>query len=190
MLLASEVHSGMILKDGDLLFQVIESEHHKGTAKMSGFIHMKLKNLKTGTFTERRYKPEDKMEDVELEQQTLEFLYDSDNTYYFMNPQNYEQYPIPKEKLGKVVNYPLSKIKISVGFFEGKPLQVLVPHAIELQVTTTVAPGHHEQDNTFKSATLENGMEVLVPQFVKQGEMVKIDIETGKYLDRVKTMKK
>ena len=104
-----------------------------------------------------------------------------------MNPNTFEQYSIPGGKLGKAIHYPLTEIKITVGFYEGQLVQVILPTLVEMEIITTVETIHHEQDNTFKSAKLNNGMEILVPQFIKQGERVNVEIESGKYHDRVKS---
>ena len=187
MVLASQLRPGIVLRFGEELFKVIESTYHVGQGKMPGSVHAKLKSVLKGTFKELRWRPEERLEDVELVRQEMEYLYSDADSASFMNPVTYDQVAIPLEAIGPAHKFLKTEMMIPVEFFGGTPINVVFPPAVEVRIDTTAEPVHQQQDNTYKYATLENGMEVMVPQFIRPGEVVRIDIVTGKYLDRVRT---
>jgi elongation factor P len=187
MINASQLRPGMVLKIGDDLLKVIESDYHLGQGKMPGSVHTKVRHVHKGTFKELRFRPEDRLEDVTLEKQDMEFLYSDADSAVFMNPTTYDQISIPLEAIGAAEKYLKPEMKVPVEFFEGEPVSIVFPSIVEVKVTTTAQPVHQQQDNTYKYATLENGLEVLVPQFIRPGETVRIEVATGKYVDRVRT---
>jgi len=186
MILSTDLKAGVILRLEGELFKVISSEYHVGGGKMGGTTHAKLRNLQRGTNIERRFRPNEKLENVEMDRATMEFIYQDGDDFYFMNPESFEQTPIPSQIIGNAAKFLKPEMAMPVEIFEGRPLNVVFPEAVELQVTSTAQPIHAQQDHTMKPASLENGMEILVPQFIKEGETVRVEIETGKYLERVR----
>src|SRR6059036_3527843 len=156
MVLASQLRPGMILKVGDDVLKVVESTYHVGQGKMPGSVHAKLRHFRKGAFKELRWRPEEKLEDTSLEKQEMEFLYSDADSATFMNPTTFEQ------------------------------VSIIFPEIVEVKVESTAQPVHQQQDNTYKHATLENGLEVMVPQFIKPGEVVRIEVAGGKYVDRTR----
>jgi elongation factor P len=77
-------------------------------------------------------------------------------------------------------------VKVPVEFYEGQPVSIVFPEIVEVKIQTTAQPVHQQQDNTYKSATLENGTELMVPQFIKPGETIRVEVTTAKYVDRVR----
>jgi len=187
MVVASQLRPGTVLKVGNDLLKVIESTYHVGQGKMPGSVHAKLRHVLKGTFKELRWRPEERLEDVQLEKQEMEFLYSDADSATFMNPTTFDQVSIPREAIGAADRFLKPEMKVPVEFFEGQPVSIVFPEIAEVKVETTAPPVHQQQDNTFKYATLENGLEVMVPQFIKQGEIVRIEVATGKYVDRVRT---
>jgi len=187
MIVASQLRPGAVLKIGEELFKVEESVFHVGQGKMPGSVHAKLKNVAKGSFKELRWRPEERLEDVLLEKQEMEFLYSDADTATFMNPVTYEQVSIPLETIGPAQKFLKPEMLIPVELYEGTPINIVFPPVVEIRVETTAQPVHQQQDNTYKYATLENGLEVMVPQFIRPGEIVRIDVATGKYVDRVRT---
>ena len=187
MIIASQLRPGTVLKVGGDLLKVIESDYHLGQGKMPGSVHAKARHVLKGTFKELRFRPEDRLEDVTLEKQDMEFLYSDADSAVFMNPTTYDQISIPLEAIGAAEKFLKPEMKVPVEFHEGEPVSIVFPAMAEVKVTTTAQPIHQQQDNTYKSATLENGLEMLVPHFIRPGEIVRIEVATGKYVDRVRT---
>ncbi len=187
MIIASQLRPGMVLKTGNDLLKVIESSYHVGQGKMPGSVHAKVRHMLKGTFKELRFRPEDRLEDVALEKHDMEFLYSDGDAAVFMNPTTFDQVSIPREAIGTAEKFLKPEMKVPVEFCEGQPISIVFPPIVEVKVTTTAEPVHQQQDNTYKYATLENGVEVMVPQFIRPGEIVRIEVATGKYVDRVRT---
>lgn len=186
MILGGELKEAIVLRLEGNLFKVLSAEYHAGGGKMGGVVHARLRNVVTGTLWEHRFRPDEKIDTVELDRLNLEFLYQDGDDFIFMNPENFEQLPVSKHVIGPAERFLKPEMQIPVEFFEGRPVNLIFPSSVELQVTTTAQPVHSQQDNVLKSATLENGMEILVPQFIKSGEFIRVETETGKYLERVR----
>lgn len=187
MLIASQLRSGAVLKIADEIFKVLESSYHIGQGKMPGSVHAKLQNVLKGTFKELRFRPEEKLEDVQLVKQQMEYLYSDTDSATFMHPTTFEQYSLPLESIGAAQNFLKPGNEIPVEFFEGQPVSVALPAIMDVKVESTSEPVHQQQDNTYKSAVLENGMEIMVPQFIRRGETIRVEVATGKYLERVRS---
>ena len=187
MIIASQLRPGTVLKFGDDLLKVVESTFHIGQGKMPGSVHAKLRNIRKGTFKELRWRPEERLEDAQLEKQEMEYLYSDADSVTFMNPTTFDQVSVPLESIGAAEKYLKPEMSVPVEFYDGQPVSIVFPAIVEAKVETTAPPAHQQQDSTFKYATLENGVETMVPQFIKPGEIVRIEVATGKYVDRVRT---
>jgi elongation factor P len=186
MVNASDLRTGMVIKIGDEPFSVVEAAYHIGQGKMPGSVHAKLRDVLKGTAKELRFRPEERLEETALEKREMEYLYSDADFATFMDPQNFEQVSIPLETIGPGRTFLKTEMTVPVEFYNGQPVSVLLPQTVELAVETTVPPVHQQQDNVFKSATLENGMEVMVPQFIAPGEVVRVEVATGKYVERLR----
>ena len=186
MVLASQLRPGMILKVGDDLLKVVESTYHVGQGKMPGSVHAKLRDVRKGTFKELRWRPEEKLDDTNLEKLEMEFLYSDADSATFMNPVTFDQVSIPLEAIGAATRFLKPEMAVPVEFYQGEPVSIILPEIVEVKVESTGQPVHQQQDNTYKHATLENGIEVMVPQFIKPGEVVRIEVAGGKYVDRAR----
>jgi elongation factor P len=152
-----------------------------------GMVQTKLRNLRSGTQMENRFRSEDKVERVTFEQHEMEFLYEADGQYHFMNTENYEQTTLNSEELGDTIKYLTPNSRAQVEFYEGKPMGVSLPNTVELKVTQTdPALKGATVTNVLKPATVETGAIVQVPGFVAIGDTIRVDTETGGYLSRVK----
>jgi elongation factor P len=182
---ADEVWEGAILRIDGRLHKVM-TVGFGGTAKAGRVVHLKLRDLTTRTDSERTLSGSEMVEDVHLDKCSMTYLYNDGENFYFMNTETYEQLPISKEVVGPIAPYLKENTEIQVEFYEGEPVNILFPKTIELKVISA-PPGIHVSDSTtFKEVTLENEVKILVPQFISEGDVVKIEVETGKYLDRVK----
>jgi elongation factor P len=187
MIIASQLRPGAVLKLGEDLLKVVESTFHVGQGKLPGSVHAKLRNIRKGTFKELRWRPEERLEDVPLEKRDMEFLYSDADSVTFMDPTTFDQVFVPLESIGAAEKYLKPEMRVPVEFYGGEPVSIVFPIMVEVKVETTAPAAHQQQDSTFKYATLENGVETMVPQFIKPGEIVRVEVATGKYVDRVRT---
>ena len=134
---------------------------------------------------EHRFSSEDKVERVALDEHEMEYLYDDGEYYYFMNTENYEQMHLTKDMLGDGVLYLIPQLKVTVEFYEGKPISVELPPSVEMTVVET-EPGLKGStvSNVTKPAKMDTGLVVQVPGFVNPGERIRISTSGGTYLER------
>jgi len=180
----------MVIRFEGQVYKVLEVESKAGAAKMGGVVKATLSHLHSGRMLDQHMRPQERLEDLELERHNMEFLYSGDNGLTFMNPVTFEQVEIAREMLGPAEKFLQPEMELPVEFFEGKPVSVVLPQIVEVKVETTTPPIHAQQDSAFKEATLENGLEIRVPLFIAPGETVRVEVRTGKYLDRVRADKK
>jgi len=186
MVIASQLRAGMAIRYQGQDYKVVAAEYHPGQGQMGGATHARLQNLDTGTFWEHSFRADLKLEEIYVEKQTLEFLYAGGDQCCFMNPETYEQTEIAREMVGRQAGFLEPGMKVTVEFVGGRPVGVLFPGVLEVKIAETAPPIHQQQDNTFKPAKLGNGVEVMVPQFIKTGDAIRLDFATMKYMDRVK----
>jgi elongation factor P len=183
---AQELKEGQaILLNGEL-HKVLSIEHHSGTAKFSGIVRATLRHLATGKEREIRWNLDDRIDDALLERVKMQFLYADEDFVFFMHPQTYEQVSLPRPALQKALPFIKEGDTIQVECHDGKPVAVDLPKSIPMTVTSCGSGIRGQGENTMKDATLENGMTILVPQFIHAGDTVLVEVETGKYLDRVR----
>jgi elongation factor P len=180
----------MAVRHEGQIYKVMAAEYHPGQGKMGGVAHVRLKNLSTGTLWEHSFRSDLKLEDLEVEKQSMDFLYSDDDHCYFMNPDSFEQVEIARSVIGEQARFLKPEMRVPVEFVEGQPVSVTFPDIVEVEVADTAPPVHAQQDSTWKTAELENGVEVMVPQFVKVGDRIRLDMATLKYLERARTDKK
>jgi elongation factor P len=134
---------------------------------------------------EHRFSSEDKVEKALLEQHEMEYLYDDGEYYYFMNTETYEQMHLMKDLLGDAVNYLIPQLKVSVEFYEGKPISVEMPPTVDMLVVET-EPGMRGAtvSNVTKPAKMETGLVVQVPSFITEGEKIRVNTAEGTYQER------
>lgn len=160
---------------------------HVKPGKGGAFVRTTLKSLLTGHVIERTFRSGEKVDKPDLEERTMQYLYQSEDQFYFMDTESYEQLFITEDQLGESRNYLQENVDVTVLFHNGKPIGVEVPIFVELQVTNT-EPGlkGDTASGATKPATLETGMTVQVPLFVNEGDVLKIDTRTGKYIERAR----
>jgi len=186
MINASQLRAGMAITYEGQDYKVVAAEYHPGQGKMGGATHARLRNLATGTFWEHSFRSDLKLEELPVERRTMEFLYRDGEQYWFMNPESYEQIEISSAVIGPHAGFLEPDMKLNIEFVEKQPVGVLFPEMLEVRIADTASP-MHSSDNTLKPATLENGSEIMVPQFVKTGDVIRLDLHSMKYMDRVKT---
>ncbi len=184
MINASAVRNGMIVKVDNELYMVTKFQLVT-PGRRQAFVKVKLKGLLNGRSTEKTFKSEDSVDDVYVERKPMQYLYNHSDEYIFMNTENYEQISLSKDHLEGSEIYLKEGITVEMQFFEGQPLNIILPTFIELKITNT-EPGvkGDSVNNVMKAAELETGLTVQVPLFVGQDEIIKVDTRTGEYAGR------
>lgn len=183
----SELRPRMTVRVEGSLCRVVSAEYHGGQGKMGGVMHTKLHDLKTGKERERRFRADETIDEVQPERKSLQFLYTEGTTSTFMNPESFEQLAIDNERLGKAASWLTEGMVVPVEFMEDEPLAIDFPGIAEAQVAQTAPPYHSPgTDNVWKAARLENGVSVMVPPFIDVGESIRVDVESGRYVERAK----
>ncbi len=161
---------------------------HRAPGKGPAFVRVLLRNLRTGASFQHRFNSGETVQRATFDQQEMEFLYQDGSHYYFMNTENFEQFPIGEEQLGDFKNYLREGTKAQVEFFEGKPIAVEMPSYVELKVTETEPElKGATASRSPKPATLETGVVIQVPPFIRPGDRVRVDPSQGRYLERVRS---
>jgi elongation factor P len=190
MIAASEVKAGMAIRIEGQIYKVLAAEFKAGAGQAGGVVKTKLRNVSSGKLWEPHLRPDVRVEEIDVERQTMEFLFAGAENCTFMNPENFEQVEIPRGILGPGEKFLREGMQLPVEFFDGRPISVGLPSTVELRVADTAPPVHSQQDSTWKEARLENGVEIQVPLFIAAGELVRVEIETGRYLERVRLERK
>jgi elongation factor P len=184
MISATQIRPGMVIKFNNDLYSIF-SMVHRTPGNLRAFVQVKMRNLRNGSMMEHRFASEDRVEKAVLEEHEMEYLYDDGEYYYFMNTENFEQMHLTKDILGDAVNYLVSQLKVDVEFYEGKPMGVELPAAVEMTVVET-EPGLKgaSVSNVGKPAKMETGLVVQVPAFINEGEKIRVNTAEGTYLER------
>ena len=183
---ASEMRKGQILKIDGKLYAVVDFEHVK-LGKGGAVYQTKLKSLTDGSIQNARLRSEETIEEVDLDKRTYEYLYSSGGQHILMDTTTYDQISIDDDVFGDGQKYLKPNTQLQVSTYEGKPVVVTLPNTVDLQVTeTTPEIKGATATNQNKPATLETGVVVQVPSFVKPGELIRVDTRTGEYVTRVK----
>lgn len=183
---ATQLRVGNIIMHQSDLHRVMEMTHVT-PGNWRGFVRTKLRNLRSGTQTEYRFRSEEKADRVSLEQQEMEYLYQSGDDFFFMNSETYEQISLAKDDLGDSVQFLIPNLKIRIDLYEGRPIGVALPKTVDMTVTDTPpAMKSATVTNELKPATMETGLVVRVPNFISTGDLIRVDTETGGYLSRAK----
>jgi elongation factor P len=184
MLSATQLRPGMVIKFNNELYSVF-SMTHRTPGNLRGFVQAKLRSLRNGSMNEHRFSTDDKIEKAVLDQQDMEYLYDDGEYFYFMNIENYEQMHLTRELLGDATDYLIPQLKITVEFYEGKPIGVELPATVEMTVVET-EPGLKGAtvSNVTKPAKMETGLVVQVPPFISEGEKIRVNTSEGTYQER------
>lgn len=182
---AIQIRKGNVIIFREDLYKVTEALHvtpGKGAAMMQ----VKMKRLVDGTKAENRFRPDEAVEKATLFTREYQFLYKDGDAYYFMDLETYEQIHVSSELLGEGIYYLLEETIVQIQFYEGDPVGIELPPAVELKVVETEPNLKGATATTsYKPATLETGLLTQIPPFIEAGEIIRVDTRDGKYLDRV-----
>ncbi len=173
-----------LILDGEL-YTVIERAHHK-PGKGGAFVKFKLKGIVSGKVIDNTVRAGTVMERADVSTQTMQYLYPENETFIFMDLQSYDQMPIAAEVIGDGAQYLIENAEVQVTLFEGQAIGVQLPPKMDFEVTETIddAARGNTATNVTKEATLETGLKVQVPLFVKTGERIRISTLDGSYVER------
>ena len=184
MVTAGDFKNGITFDmDGDVM-QVIEFQHVK-PGKGAAFVRTKLKNVISGAVIEKTFNPTEKFENAHIDRKEMQYLYNDDNLYYFMDMETFDQIPLDADKLGDNFKFVKENTLCKIISYKGNVFGVEPPLFVELEVVDT-EPGVRGDTatNVTKPATLETGAVIKVPIFINTGDMLRIDTRTGEYLER------
>jgi elongation factor P len=190
MLTAADLREGMAVRIDGQIYKVLEAESKAGTAKLGGVVKTKLSRVGSGHLWEPHFRPQERLEEVQLDRRILEFVFTSGDAYTFMSPETFEQIEVPKAVVGPAGKFLQGEMQVPVEFFAGEPLTVILPETVDIRVTETTPPAHAQQETTWKEAKLENGMTIQVPMFIGPDEIVRVEVQTGRYIERVRAARK
>ncbi len=184
MISATQLRPGMVVKFNNELHSVF-SMVHRTPGNLRGFVQAKMRNIRSGSMMEHRFSSEDKVERISLDEQEMEYLYDDGEFFYFMNTETFEQMHLTRDLLGDSTLYLTPNLRVAVEFYEGKPISVELPAAVEMTVIET-EPGLKGAtvSNVTKPAKMETGLMVQVPAFINEGERIRVSTSEASYLER------
>lgn len=183
---ANDIRKGMVIVFEGAPCKVMEFRHHT-PGNLRAMVQARLRNLRTGSSFEHRFRSNDTLERATMEQHEMEYLYSDGSLHHFMNTENYEQISLSEEDLGDAAQWLMPGLKLEVEFYEGSPIGVKLPDSMELTVTETdpVLKGA-TVSNSNKPAKLENGVTLTVPPFITEGERIRVNPTEARYIERVK----
>ena len=183
---ATQIRRGMVIVHEGAPCKVLDARHHT-PGNLRAMMQTKLRNLRTGSSFEHRFRSADTVERATLEQHEMEYLYSDGAHHHFMNTENYEQTALSEDELGDMAQWLTPGLRIQVEFYEGSPIGVTLPPSMELKVMETEPSLKGSTvSNVNKPAKLENGVSILVPPFVNEGDRIRVDPVEGRYIERAK----
>jgi elongation factor P len=183
---SNDIRKGMVILHEGAPVKVMEFHHHT-PGNLRAMVQTRLRNLLTGNSFEHRFRSNDTLEKITLEQHKMEYLYSDGSHHHFMNSETYEQVALTEEELGDAAQWLMPGLKIEVEFYDGTPIGVALPASMELivQDCEPVLKGA-TASNSNKPATLENGVTLSVPPFIVAGEKIRVNPTEARYMERVK----
>jgi len=183
---ATQIRRGMVIVFEGQPCKVVEFRHHT-PGNLRAMIQTKLRNIRTGSSFEHRFRSADTIERASLEQHEMEYLYSDGSHHHFMNTESFEQTALSGDDLGDAAHWLSPGLKIQAEFYEGEPIGIDLPPSLELEVKQTEPSLKGATvSNVNKPATLENGVTIQVPPFVNEGDRIRVDPIEGRYIERAK----
>ena len=183
---ANDIRKGMVLLHEGAPVKVMDFHHHT-PGNLRAMVQARLRNLLTGNSFEYRFRSNDTIEKITLEQHKMDYLYSDGSHHHFMNNESFEQVALTDDELGDAAKWLMPNLTIEVEFYNGSPIGVALPASMELTVVETepVMKGA-TASNSNKPAKLENGVTLQVPPFIVEGEKIRVNPSEERYMERVK----
>lgn len=181
---ATRLRKGMIIKLGEDLFRILDLQHVT-PGNLRGFVRIRARNVRTAALSDQKLRSEDQIERATLDERQMQYLFSDGSGHHFMDTETYEQVQLSEEALGDAVNYLIPEGIISVEFYEAEAVGVELPQTIDLKVIeTTPAIKGATASAQLKPAKTETGLVVQVPPFISEGDLIRVNTETGEYQSR------
>ena len=185
-ILGNEVKPGMVIEHKDDLWSVLKAQHVK-PGKGGAFNQVELKSLKRGTKLNERFRSSDSVERAVLDDKKFNFLYEDEKNCHFMDPVNFDQIEINKSLLEERSKLLKENMEVSIQFYEDEVMSVQLPNSVNLNIETTdAAIKGQTASSSYKPATLENGIKIMVPPFINSGDKISLDTRTLEYIKKIK----
>ena len=184
MISSGELRKGITIELDGELYQVLDYQHIK-MGRGSAQVRLRLRDIRAGHTIEQTFSSDAKFSRVRLEFQGVQYLYNDGDLYYFMDEENFEQFPLNATQLGDAINYLKEGMSLQVSSYKGELVSVELPITVDLKVVDT-GPGFKGDTATAsnKPATMETGVTIQVPLFINNGDIIKVDTRSGSYLER------
>ena len=185
-ILGNEIKPGMIIEHKNDLWSVLKTQHVK-PGKGGAFNQIELKSVKKGTKLNERFRSSDTVERAILDDKKFSFLYEDEKNCHFMNQKNFEQIQISKTLLGEKDKLLKENMEVNVQFYDDQALSIDLPTSIELKIESTdAAIKGQTASSSYKPATLENGIKIMVPPFINSDDKIVLDTRTLEYIRKIK----
>ncbi len=181
----NEIKPGMIIEHNNDHWTVLKAQHVK-PGKGGAFNQVELKSLTKGTKLNQRFRSSENVERTQLEEKEFNFLYSDENGCFFMDPKSFEQISLKKNLLGDKIKLLTENLKVTISFLEENPLSVDLPTNIECEIESTegVVKGQTAA-SSYKPAKLKNGLDIMVPPFIEEGNKIILDTRNLEYVKKV-----
>jgi len=185
MISAGDFRKGVTIDIDGQVWTIVDFQHVK-PGKGAAFVRTKIKNVVTGAVLEKTFSPTEKFPKAHIDKKEMQYLYSDGELHYFMDTETYEQLPLNFDMVESALPFIKENMNVSIKFFKGEAFSVEPPNFVELEVTET-DPGFKGDTATgaTKPATLETGYKLMVPLFVEQGDILRVDTRTGEYMERM-----
>lgn len=182
----TELRKGVVIQLDGKPYKVLEY-NQKVMGRGGSIVNVRIKNLIDGSVIAKTFKGQERIDSAEVSNQVVQYLYNDGSSYYFMNPETFDQYQLPSDVVGETSSYIKEGDEMSLQFFDGNVINVELPKNVYLEVTycEEVTKGD-TTSSVLKDATLETGLIVKVPAFIKIGDSISVDTTTGEYRERKK----
>lgn len=184
MLNFNEIKTGKVIKINSEPYIIVKTDHHK-MGRGGAVLKTKLRNLINGNVLERTYQGAEKAEEAETQTKKANFMYKDKDEAYFMDNANYEQFNLHVEELGESAQFLRDDTDVDVLYFEGKPVSVSLPIKMDFKVVSA-PPGvkGNSAGNVNKVVEIETGAQISVPMFINEGDVIRVNTDTGEYVER------
>ncbi len=184
MLNFNEIKTGKVIKVNSEPFIIIKTDHHK-MGRGGAVLKIKCRNLINGNILERTYQGAEKAEEAETETKKANFMYKDKDEAYFMDNASFEQFNLPLEEIGEPAQFLKEGVDVDVLYFESRPVSISLPIKMDFKVVSA-PPGvkGNSAGNVNKQVEIETGAKINVPMFINEGDVIRINTDTGEYVER------